>query len=83
VATPTAPVLSTSTTTLSSTSGHRPVARQGGEEVRLEVELQVIMGKTARDVPSRALSYVFGYATGQRLLRRDLQLRDGRSARSS
>ena len=44
-----------------------------------EVELQVIMGKTARDVSEAdALSYVFGYATGNDFSARDLQLRDGR-----
>jgi 2-keto-4-pentenoate hydratase/2-oxohepta-3-ene-1,7-dioic acid hydratase in catechol pathway len=45
-----------------------------------EVELQVIMGRTARDVSEAdALSYVFGYATGNDFSARDLQLRDGRS----
>jgi 2-keto-4-pentenoate hydratase/2-oxohepta-3-ene-1,7-dioic acid hydratase in catechol pathway len=44
-----------------------------------EVELQVIMGKTARDVSEEeALNYVFGYATGNDFSARDLQLRDGR-----
>ena len=44
-----------------------------------EVELQVIMGKTARDVSEQnALDYVFGYATGNDFSARDLQLRDGR-----
>jgi 2-keto-4-pentenoate hydratase/2-oxohepta-3-ene-1,7-dioic acid hydratase in catechol pathway len=44
-----------------------------------EVELQVIMGKTARDVSEAdALNYVFGYATGNDFSARDLQLRDGR-----
>lgn len=44
-----------------------------------EVELQVIMGKTARDVSEEeALGYVFGYATGNDFSARDLQLRDGR-----
>ncbi len=45
-----------------------------------EVELQVIMGKTARDVSEAdALNYVFGYATGNDFSARDLQLRDGRT----
>jgi 2-keto-4-pentenoate hydratase/2-oxohepta-3-ene-1,7-dioic acid hydratase in catechol pathway len=44
-----------------------------------EVELQVVMGKTARDVSEAdALDYVFGYATGNDFSARDLQLRDGR-----
>src|SRR5207248_5260920 len=44
-----------------------------------EVELQVIIGKTARDVSeAEALDYVFGYATGNDFSARDLQLRDGR-----
>jgi len=44
-----------------------------------EVELQVIMGRTARDVSEAdALSYVFGYASGNDFSARDLQLRDGR-----
>jgi len=44
-----------------------------------EVELQAIMGKTARDVSEQnALDYVFGYATGNDFSARDLQLRDGR-----
>lgn len=44
-----------------------------------EVELQVIVGKTAKDVGEQeALEYVFGYATGNDFSARDLQLRDGR-----
>jgi 2-keto-4-pentenoate hydratase/2-oxohepta-3-ene-1,7-dioic acid hydratase in catechol pathway len=44
-----------------------------------EVELQVIIGKTARDVSeAEALDSVFGYATGNDFSARDLQLRDGR-----
>ncbi len=46
-----------------------------------EVELQVIMGKTARDVPeAEALKYVFGYATGNDFSARDLQFRDGKGS---
>jgi 2-keto-4-pentenoate hydratase/2-oxohepta-3-ene-1,7-dioic acid hydratase in catechol pathway len=46
-----------------------------------EVELQVIMGKTARDVSEAdALGYVFGYATGNDFSARDLQYRDGKGA---
>jgi 2-keto-4-pentenoate hydratase/2-oxohepta-3-ene-1,7-dioic acid hydratase in catechol pathway len=44
-----------------------------------EVELQVIIGKTARDVSEAdALGYVFGYATGNDFTARDLQFRDGK-----
>lgn len=46
-----------------------------------EVELQVIMGKTARNVPeAEALKYVFGYATGNDFSARDLQFRDGKGS---
>jgi 2-keto-4-pentenoate hydratase/2-oxohepta-3-ene-1,7-dioic acid hydratase in catechol pathway len=46
-----------------------------------EVELQVIIGKTARDVSEAdALGYVFGYATGNDFTARDLQFRDGKAS---
>ena len=46
-----------------------------------EVELQVIIGKEARDVSEAdALNYVFGYATGNDFSARDLQYRDGKSS---
>jgi 2-keto-4-pentenoate hydratase/2-oxohepta-3-ene-1,7-dioic acid hydratase in catechol pathway len=46
-----------------------------------EVELQVILGKTARDVSEAdALNHVFGYATGNDFSARDLQYRDGKGA---
>ncbi|HTS83051.1 MAG TPA: fumarylacetoacetate hydrolase family protein [Myxococcaceae bacterium] len=42
-----------------------------------EVELQVIIGKQAKDVSeAEALGYVFGYATGNDFSARDLQFRD-------
>ncbi|HUJ29298.1 MAG TPA: fumarylacetoacetate hydrolase family protein [Myxococcales bacterium] len=45
-----------------------------------EVELQIIMGKPARDVSEAdALNYVFGYATGNDFSARDLQFRDGKA----
>ena len=45
-----------------------------------EVELQVIIGKTARDVSEAdALGHVFGYATGNDFSARDLQFRDGKA----
>ena len=46
-----------------------------------EVELQVIIGRTARDVSEAdALNYVFGYATGNDFSARDLQYRDGKAS---
>ncbi|WAH44677.1 fumarylacetoacetate hydrolase family protein [Alicyclobacillus fastidiosus] len=46
------------------------------EQVDYEVELVIVMGKTAKDVSEEeALSYVFGYATGNDLSARDLQFR--------
>jgi 2-keto-4-pentenoate hydratase/2-oxohepta-3-ene-1,7-dioic acid hydratase in catechol pathway len=43
-----------------------------------EVELVIVMGKTARNVPEAdALSYVAGYATGNDFTARDLQLETG------
>lgn len=46
-----------------------------------EVELQVIIGKTAHDVSeAEALDYVFGYATGNDFCARDLQFRDGKAS---
>ena len=46
-----------------------------------EVELQVIIGKQARDVSEAdALGCVFGYATGNDFSARDLQFRDGKGS---
>ncbi len=46
-----------------------------------EIELQVIIGKTAREVSeAEALDYVFGYATGNDFSARDLQFRDGKAS---
>ena len=46
-----------------------------------EIELQVIIGKTAFQVSEAdALSYVFGYATGNDFSARDLQTRDGKGS---
>ena len=46
-----------------------------------EIELQVVMGKTARNVSEAdALGYVFGYATGNDFSARDLQFRDGKGS---
>lgn len=47
------------------------------EKVDYEVELVIVIGKTAKNVPeSDALSYVFGYATGNDLSDRGLQFRN-------
>src|SRR5438132_4115624 len=46
-----------------------------------EVELQVIVGKTAHEVSEAdALNHVFGYATGNDFSARDLQFRDGKAS---
>jgi 2-keto-4-pentenoate hydratase/2-oxohepta-3-ene-1,7-dioic acid hydratase in catechol pathway len=46
-----------------------------------EVELQIIVGKTARQVSEAdALGCVFGYATGNDFSARDLQFRDGKAS---
>ena len=46
-----------------------------------EVELQVVVGKTAYQVTeAEALGYVFGYATGNDFSARDLQFRDGKAS---
>jgi 2-keto-4-pentenoate hydratase/2-oxohepta-3-ene-1,7-dioic acid hydratase in catechol pathway len=46
-----------------------------------EVEMQVVIGKTAQKVSEAdALSYVFGYATGNDFSARDLQFRDGKAS---
>src|SRR5438067_4044307 len=77
---PTAPVLFNKYN--NSLSGHGGTIRLPNKVAKkfdYEVELQVIMGKTARDVSEEeALNYVFGYATGNDFSARDLQLRDGR-----
>ena len=50
------------------------VSREAATEFDYEVELVIVMGRTARDVPeSEALSYVFGYCTGNDFTARDLQ----------
>lgn len=60
-------------------SGHGSVvdvSHQPAEKFDYEVELVVVIGKTARNVsPADALSYVFGYCTGNDLTARDPQSR--------
>jgi len=47
------------------------------EKIDYEVELVIVIGKTAKNVAeSEALSYVFGYATGNDLSARDLQFKN-------
>jgi len=77
---PTAPVLFNKyNNSLSAHQGTVPLPTKMAKKFDYEVELQVIMGKTARDVSEAdALNYVFGYATGNDFSARDLQLRDGR-----
>ncbi|UUM21413.1 fumarylacetoacetate hydrolase family protein [Mycoavidus sp. SF9855] len=46
----------------------------GSNNVHYEMELVVALGKRGRDIPvERALEYVFGYALGLDMTRRDLQ----------
>ena len=59
--------------------GHRGVIRvseEAAEQFDYEVELVIVMGTTAKNVgESDALSYVFGYCTGNDFTARDLQSR--------
>ena len=59
--------------------GHRgviKVSEEQAEKFDYEVELVVVMGKVARNVSEAdALSYVFGYCTGNDFTARDLQAR--------
>lgn len=49
-----------------------------GEQFDYEVELVIVIGKEAKDVPKEeALSYVFGYSVGNDLSVRDLQFKSG------
>jgi 2-keto-4-pentenoate hydratase/2-oxohepta-3-ene-1,7-dioic acid hydratase in catechol pathway len=80
VPTPTKPVLFNKyNNALCAHQGTIPLPTKAATKFDYEVELQVIMGKTARDVSEEeALDHVFGYATGNDFSARDLQLRDGR-----
>ncbi|GAB6174541.1 hypothetical protein JCM15765_40190 [Paradesulfitobacterium aromaticivorans] len=58
--------------------GHGQTVRlpQEAREFDYEVELAIVIGKEAKDVPeAEALSYVFGYTAGNDLSARDLQMR--------
>lgn len=66
-----------------SLGGHRAPVRipPVAKKIDYEVELLVVMGKTAREVSeAEALDCVFGYATGNDLSARDLQFRDGKGS---
>ena len=60
-------------------TGHRgvvKVSQEPAEKFDYEIELVIVLGKTARNVSEAdALSYVFGYCTGNDLSARDLQSR--------
>ena len=60
-------------------NGHRgviKVSQEAAEQFDYEVELVIVMGKVARNVSEAdALSYVFGYCTGNDFTARDLQRR--------
>ena len=64
--------------------GHEGVIQlptQVAKKFDYEIELQVVMGKTARNVSEAdALGHVFGYATGNDFSARDLQFRDGKGS---
>jgi 2-keto-4-pentenoate hydratase/2-oxohepta-3-ene-1,7-dioic acid hydratase in catechol pathway len=61
----------------SALNGHRgviAVSREAATEFDYEVELVIVMGRTARNVSeSEALSHAFGYCTGNDFTARDLQ----------
>ena len=60
--------------TLNAHRGVIAVSREAAAEFDYEVELVIVMGRTARNVAeSEALSYVFGYCTGNDFTARDLQ----------
>lgn len=79
---PTAPVLFNKyNNTLSGHRGTIKLPTKVAKKFDYEVELQVIIGKTARDVSEvEALDCVFGYATGNDFSARDLQFRDGKAS---
>jgi 2-keto-4-pentenoate hydratase/2-oxohepta-3-ene-1,7-dioic acid hydratase in catechol pathway len=76
---PTTPVLFTKCN--NALSGHNGVIRLPSQVARqfdYEVELVLVIGRTASNVKAKdALSYVFGYCTGNDFSARDLQYKDG------
>ncbi len=66
---------------LSGHGGKVKLPTQVASKFDYEVELQVVIGKVAQKVSeAEALSYVFGYATGNDFSARDLQFRDGKAS---
>jgi 2-keto-4-pentenoate hydratase/2-oxohepta-3-ene-1,7-dioic acid hydratase in catechol pathway len=74
---PTLPILFNKyNTTLNNHRGVIKVSQEAAEKFDYEVELVIVMGKVARNVSEAdALSYVFGYSTGNDFTARDLQSR--------
>lgn len=64
--------------TLNNHGGTIAVSKEPGKNFDYETELVAVIGKTARNVSEAdALSYVFGYCTGQDFSERDQQMRSG------
>lgn len=75
MAIPTTPVLFSKFVNALAADGE-DVPMPKSEKVDYEVELAIVIGKTAKDVSKEsALDYVFGYCTANDLSARDLQLR--------
>lgn len=74
---PTVPILFNKfNSALNSHGGTIAVSKESAEKFDYEAELVIVMGRTARNVSEAdALSYVFGYATGNDFTARDLQSR--------
>lgn len=63
---------------LNNHGGTIAVSKEPGRNFDYETELVTVIGKTARNVSEAdALSYVFGYCTGQDFSERDQQMRSG------
>ena len=63
---------------LNNHGGTIAVSREPGKNFDYETELVAVIGKTARNVSEAdALTYVFGYCTGQDFSERDQQMRSG------
>jgi len=75
---PTSPVLFSKFKNSLSAHQGQVVIPQDAKRLDYEVELVLVMGKTARNVATEdALDFVFGYATGNDFSARDLQFRTG------
>jgi 2-keto-4-pentenoate hydratase/2-oxohepta-3-ene-1,7-dioic acid hydratase in catechol pathway len=63
---------------LNNHGGSIAVSKEPGKNFDYETELVAVIGKTARNVSEAdALTYVFGYCTGQDFSERDQQMRSG------